>query len=91
MSKKEKQSKKTKANQRKTNKKSEQKTVNDLTVEIVAVMKKHKGAFFVIRLHSTQSAASLEVSSNSLDVTFLKFVFLNLYESFYSLFKIQIH
>lgn len=62
-SKKAKKSNKSKANQRKNNKKSnEQQTGNDLSTKIFATMEKHKEVFFVIRLHSIQSAASLAVS-----------------------------
>lgn len=61
--KKAKKSNKSKAAQRKNNKKSnEQQTGNDLTAKIYATMEKHKEVFFVIRLHSAQSAASLAVS-----------------------------
>lgn len=63
-SKKAKKSNKSKANQRKNNKKTnEQQTGNDLSAKIFATMDKHKEVFFVIRLHSIQSAASLAVSS----------------------------
>lgn len=62
--KKAKKSNKSKAAQRKNNKKSsEQQLGNDLTTKILATMEKHKEVFFVIRLHSAQSAASLAVSS----------------------------
>lgn len=62
--KKAKKSNKSKANQRKNNKKShEQQTGNDLSAKIFATMEKHKEVFFVIRLHSAQSAASLAVCS----------------------------
>lgn len=56
-------SNKSKAAQRKNSKKSnEQQTGNDLSAKIFANMEKHKEVFFVIRLHSAQSAASLAVS-----------------------------
>lgn len=59
-SKKAKNSKKSKSNQRKNSKKSSaQETGNDLSAKIFATMEKHKEVFFVIRLHSAQSAASL--------------------------------
>uniref|UniRef100_A0A1A9W3Z8 histone acetyltransferase n=1 Tax=Glossina brevipalpis TaxID=37001 RepID=A0A1A9W3Z8_9MUSC len=58
--KKAKKSNKSKAAQRKNNKKSnEQQAGNDLSAKIYATMEKHKEVFFVIRLHSAQSAASL--------------------------------
>ncbi|XP_018792789.1 PREDICTED: histone acetyltransferase p300 isoform X3 [Bactrocera latifrons] len=58
--KKAKKSNKSKAAQRKNNKKTnEQQTGNDLSAKIYATMEKHKEVFFVIRLHSAQSAASL--------------------------------
>lgn len=61
--KKAKKSNKSKAAQRKNNKKAnEQQTGNDLSAKIYATMEKHKEVFFVIRLHSAQSAASLAVS-----------------------------
>lgn len=61
--KKAKKSNKAKANQRKNNKKSNApQTGNDLSAKIFATMEKHKEVFFVIRLHSAQSAASLGVS-----------------------------
>lgn len=61
--KKAKKSNKSKAAQRKNSKKSnEQQTGNDLSAKIFATMEKHKEVFFVIRLHSAQSAASLAVS-----------------------------
>lgn len=61
--KKAKKSNKSKAAQRKNSKKStEQQTGNDLSDKIFATMEKHKEVFFVIRLHSAQSAASLAVS-----------------------------
>ena len=61
--KKAKKSNKSKANQRKNNKKSNApQTGNDLSTKIFATMEKHKEVFFVIRLHSAQSAASLAVS-----------------------------
>jgi len=55
--KKAKKSNKSKANQRKNSK-----TGNDLSAKLFATMEKHKEVFFVIRLHSAQSAASLAVS-----------------------------
>jgi len=61
--KKSKKSNKSKAAQRKNSKKSnEQLSGNDLSAKIYATMEKHKEVFFVIRLHSAQSAASLAVS-----------------------------
>jgi len=61
--KKSKKSNKNKSNQRKNNKKSNApQTGNDLSTKIFATMEKHKEVFFVIRLHSAQSAASLGVS-----------------------------
>jgi len=61
--KKAKKSNKSKANQRKNSKKSNTpQTGNDLSAKIFATMEKHKEVFFVIRLHSAQSAASLAVS-----------------------------
>lgn len=61
--KKAKKSNKSKAAQRKNSKKSnEQQNGNDLSAKIFATMEKHKEVFFVIRLHSAQSAASLAVS-----------------------------
>ncbi|KAK6630216.1 hypothetical protein RUM43_015009 [Polyplax serrata] len=58
--KKAKKSNKSKANQRKNSKKSNTpQTGNDLSAKIFATMEKHKEVFFVIRLHSAQSAASL--------------------------------
>jgi E1A/CREB-binding protein len=61
--KKAKKSNKSKAAQRKSSKKhSDQQTGNDLSAKIFATMEKHKEVFFVIRLHSAQSAASLGVS-----------------------------
>jgi len=63
--KKAKKSNKSKANQRKNSKKSNTpQTGNDLSAKIFATMEKHKEVFFVIRLHSAQSAASLAVSIN---------------------------
>ena len=60
--KKAKKSNKSKANQRKNSKKSNTpQTGNDLSTKIFATMEKHKEVFFVIRLHSVQSAASLGV------------------------------
>jgi hypothetical protein len=62
--KKAKKSNKSKANQRKNSKKSNTpQTGNDLSAKIFATMEKHKEVFFVIRLHSAQSAASLAVSN----------------------------
>lgn len=46
----------------KNSKKSSDQSGNDLTDKIKATMEKHKEVFFVIRLHSAQSAASLAVS-----------------------------
>lgn len=61
--KKAKKSNKSKANQRKNSKKSNTlQTGNDLSSKIFDTMDKHKEVFFVIRLHSAQSAASLAVS-----------------------------
>lgn len=61
--KKAKKSNKSKANQRKNNKKShDQQSGNDLSAKIFATMEKHKEVFFVIRLHSAQTAAGLAVS-----------------------------
>ncbi|CAH1390893.1 unnamed protein product [Nezara viridula] len=59
--KKAKKSNKSKANQRKSNSKKSNtpQTGNDLSAKIFATMEKHKEVFFVIRLHSAQSAASL--------------------------------
>ncbi|KAM0736679.1 CREB-binding protein [Formica fusca] len=58
--KKAKKSNKSKANQRKNSKKSDTPQIgNDLFTKILPVIKKNKEAFFVIRLHSAQSAASL--------------------------------
>ncbi|XP_074038438.1 CREB binding protein nejire isoform X4 [Leptinotarsa decemlineata] len=52
---------KSKANQRKNSKKSNApQNGNDLSAKIFATMEKHKEVFFVIRLHSVQSAASLK-------------------------------
>lgn len=65
--KKAKKSNKSKANQRKNTKKANTpQTGNDLSAKIFATMEKHKEVFFVIRLHSVQSAASLGVSFISL-------------------------
>lgn len=59
-----KKSYKSKAAQRKNTKKSsEQQGGNDLSDKIFACMEKHKEVFFVIRLHSAQSAAILAVST----------------------------
>ncbi|XP_063635647.1 histone acetyltransferase p300-like [Cydia splendana] len=58
--KKAKKSNKSKAAQRKNSKKqSDQQQGSDLSAKIFATMEKHKEVFFVIRLHSAQSAASL--------------------------------
>uniref|UniRef100_A0A182T8Y6 histone acetyltransferase n=1 Tax=Anopheles maculatus TaxID=74869 RepID=A0A182T8Y6_9DIPT len=57
--KKAKKSNKSKAAQRKSNKKTNEQIGNDLSAKIFATMEKHKEVFFVIRLHSAQSAASL--------------------------------
>ncbi|XP_063706761.1 CREB-binding protein isoform X2 [Culicoides brevitarsis] len=58
--KKAKKSNKSKAAQRKNSKKSnDNQNGNDLSAKIFATMEKHKEVFFVIRLHSAQSAASL--------------------------------
>lgn len=61
--KKAKKSTKSKANQRKNSSKKSNtpQTGNDLSTKIFATMEKHKEVFFVIRLHSVQSAASLKV------------------------------
>lgn len=62
--KKAKKSNKSKAAQRKNSKKpTENQAGNDLSAKIFATMEKHKEVFFVIRLHSAQSAASLAVST----------------------------
>lgn len=56
---------KSKSSQRKSSTKSKFNTPqlgNDLSTKIYATMEKHKEVFFVIRLHSAQSAASLAVS-----------------------------
>lgn len=55
---------KSKANQRKNNSKKSNtpQTGNDLSAKIFATMDKHKEVFFVIRLHTVQSSASLKVS-----------------------------
>ncbi|CAG9863013.1 unnamed protein product [Phyllotreta striolata] len=60
--KKAKKSTKSKANQRKNSSKKSNtpQTGNDLSAKIFATMEKHKEVFFVIRLHSVQSAASLK-------------------------------
>ncbi|XP_057659426.1 CREB-binding protein isoform X6 [Diorhabda carinulata] len=59
--KKAKKSTKSKANQRKNSKKSNTpQTGNDLSAKIFTTMEKHKEVFFVIRLHTVQSAASLK-------------------------------
>src|SRR5258708_38664402 len=72
--KKAKKSNKSKANQRKNNKKShEQQTGNDLSAKIFATMEKHKEVFFVIRLHSAQSAASLAVSFTQINFSRYRF------------------
>jgi E1A/CREB-binding protein len=68
--KKAKKSNKSKANQRKNSKKSNSlQTGNDLSAKIFATMEKHKEVFFVIRLHSAQSAASLQV--REIEIKFL--------------------
>lgn len=73
--KKAKKSNKSKANQRKNNKKShEQQSGNDLSAKIFATMEKHKEVFFVIRLHSAQTAAGLAVS---LFIIIRLYIFLN--------------
>lgn len=52
-----------KAAQRKNNKKYiKYQTGNDLSDRILTTMEFHKESFFVIRLHSTQSAVNLTVS-----------------------------
>lgn len=67
--KKAKKSNKSKAAQRKNSKKSnEHQSGNDLSAKIYATMEKHKEVFFVIRLHSAQSAASLAVSCDSFNI-----------------------
>lgn len=56
---------KSKSNHRKSNMKNKLNTPqlgNDLSTKIYSTMEKHKEVFFVIRLHSAQSAASLAVS-----------------------------
>lgn len=68
--KKAKKSNKSKAAQRKNSKKAtENQAGNDLSAKVFATMEKHKEVFFVIRLHSAQSAASLAVSPLSLRLT----------------------
>jgi hypothetical protein len=63
--KKSKKSNKNKASQRKNiQKPNAPQTGDDLSTKILATMEKHKEVFFVIRLHSAQSAASLGVSSS---------------------------
>ena len=58
-----KKSNKSNANPRKNSKKSNNsQTGNDVSAKIFLTMEKHKEVFFVIRLHSAQSAASLAVS-----------------------------
>ncbi|KAG5682698.1 hypothetical protein PVAND_012032 [Polypedilum vanderplanki] len=54
-----KKSYKSKAAQRKNTKKVSEQSGNDLSDKIFACMEKHKEVFFVIRLHSAQSAAIL--------------------------------
>lgn len=67
--KKAKKSNKSKANQRKNSKKSNTpQTGNDLSAKIFATMEKHKEVFFVIRLHTAQSAASLPVRIHSISL-----------------------
>lgn len=59
---------KSKSSHRKSNTKNKFNTSqcgNDLSAKIYATMEKHKDVFFVIRLHSAQSAASLAVSLSS--------------------------
>lgn len=86
--KKAKKSSKSKANQRKNSKKSNTpQTGNDLSAKIFATMEKHKEVFFVIRLHSAQSAASLAVSfftdlSLSLSLKSLMYAIINSYLNF---------
>jgi len=81
--KKAKKSNKSKANQRKNSKKSNTpQTGNDLSAKIFATMEKHKEVFFVIRLHSAQSAASLAVSIS-------KVLFLWGFRIFFKLFKMS--
>lgn len=78
--KKAKKSTKSKANQRKSNNKKSNtpQTGNDLSAKIFATMDKHKDVFFVIRLHSVQSAASLKVSKLQFCTTSnLKYLFIN--------------
>lgn len=63
---------KSKSSHRKSNTKNKFNTPqlgNDLSAKVYATMEKHKEVFFVIRLHSAQSAASLQVSNHHL--TFL--------------------
>lgn len=92
--KKAKKSNKSKAAQRKNSKKSsEQQTGNDLSAKIFATMEKHKEVFFVIRLHSAQSAASLAVIFIFYIIflrRFLQIIFLHFFSN-NSQFKIQIH
>ena len=54
-----KQKKKKSLAQRKANQKKPQAESNDLKSRVFATMEKHKEVFFTIRLHSAQSAASL--------------------------------
>lgn len=80
--KKAKKSNKSKAAQRKNSKKSsEQQTGNDLSAKIFATMEKHKEVFFVIRLHSAQSAASLAVSFKTIFILFFFFHLLSLMDT----------
>lgn len=73
--KKAKKSNKSKAAQRKNSKKSiEQHSGNDLSDKIFACMEKHKEVFFVIRLHSAQSAASLAVSLFVFNLSFVSII-----------------
>lgn len=75
--KKAKKSNKSKAAQRKNSKKSnDNQNGNDLSAKIFATMEKHKEVFFVIRLHSAQSAASLAVS------LFLSYIHFYVYTTF---------
>lgn len=70
--KKAKKSNKSKAAQRKNSKKAtENQAGNDLSAKVFATMEKHKEVFFVIRLHSAQSAASLAVSDDHILVVLL--------------------
>ena len=56
---------KSKSSHRKSNTKNKFNTPqvgDDLSAKVYATMEKHRDVFFVIRLHSAQSAASLQVS-----------------------------